>query len=59
MNGTANCTNISHGGWWFTDCHTCNLNGLYGESNVSYIPWRILEGCEYNITRTEMKILPV
>ncbi|XP_033757336.1 ficolin-2-like [Pecten maximus] len=39
-----NCAQGYHGSWWFSDCFTCNLNGLYvtdnGEVNTTAIIWR-------------------
>ena len=30
-----NCAVMLKGGWWFYDCHNCNLNGPYHKSAVN------------------------
>ena len=29
-----NCAVHYYGGWWFYDCHNCNLNGFYYKTAV-------------------------
>ena len=55
-----NCAQIYHGGWWYTDCHDSNLNGLYG--NTSYgqgLSWRASQGYYHSASFSEMKIRPL
>lgn len=54
-----NCALTQTGGWWFTDCHMCYLNGVYGETQSPGIRWYHLPDGQFNIKSTEMKIRPV
>lgn len=59
-----NCaSNNQHGGgWWYTQCDSCNLNARYGvfsDYNPGGIDWDNLPGGKLGLTRTEMKIRPV
>ena len=58
-----NCANAFYGAWWYDDCHSSNLNGIYRHSNpcpvgdgLIWFDWR---GDAYSLKRTEMKIRPV
>ncbi|XP_071492964.1 microfibril-associated glycoprotein 4-like [Diadema antillarum] len=56
-----NCAYSYHGAWWYTSCHSSNLNGYYinggttsGYANAAV--WYHLHGHNYGLMRTEMKI---
>ncbi|XP_022107429.1 ficolin-2-like [Acanthaster planci] len=55
-----NCAVAFTGAWWYTSCHSSNLNGLYlsGETDVyaKGVVWRYWKGYYYSLKRTEMKI---
>ncbi|WAR30088.1 FCN2-like protein, partial [Mya arenaria] len=34
-NSTSMCSHYNHGGWWYNDCSTKNLNGQYNASSDS------------------------
>ena len=49
----ANCASFLFGGWWFDDCHECNLNGKYysgGKMAIDYKSKNILiyTGIQWN-----------
>ncbi|KXJ29924.1 Ficolin-1 [Exaiptasia diaphana] len=55
----ANCAQEYTGAWWYNDCHTSNLNGLY--NNTEYgkgVIWYAFRGVYYSMKRAEMKIRP-
>ncbi|KAK3606147.1 hypothetical protein CHS0354_010778 [Potamilus streckersoni] len=52
-----NCAIEFFGGWWYSDCHACNLNGLYG--SVEYgkgLNWISLSGLGVSMKFVEMKL---
>ncbi|XP_062973103.1 veficolin-1-like [Elgaria multicarinata webbii] len=58
----ANCAVSFKGAWWYTACHSSNLNGLYlkGEhtSYANGINWSTGKGHHYSYKYTDMKIRP-
>jgi len=55
-----NCAYLNKGGWWFTSCYSCHLNGRFYNSSsvwnfdcIIWMQWKI-----YSLTFTEMKIKP-
>ena len=57
------CANSYHGAWWYTACHSSNLNGYYYQKgeNVSYargIIWYHWKGYYESYKTATMKIRP-
>ena len=57
------CAEKHKGGWWYQNCHTSNLNGLYLRGRHPKIPggvaWLGFRGYRYSLKRTEMKVKPI
>jgi len=57
------CAVTFRGAWWYSKCHSANLNGAYlGGSHTSYadgVEWSRWKGQYYSLRFTEMKIKPV
>ncbi|XP_028674201.2 ficolin-2-like [Erpetoichthys calabaricus] len=57
------CASAYKGGWWYSDCHFSNLNGLYlrgsHESYANGINWRTGKGYNYSYKYCDMKFRPV
>nr|QHR82843.1 veficolin 2 [Vipera anatolica senliki] len=58
----ASCAANYKGGWWYSACHSSNLNGLYHKGeHTSYadgINWRTGRGHNYSYKYVDMKIRP-
>eukprot|EP00112_Aurelia_sp_Birch-Aquarium-sp1_P026907 Seg985.4 transcript_id=Seg985.4/GoldUCD/mRNA.D3Y31 product="Fibrinogen C domain-containing protein 1" protein_id=Seg985.4/GoldUCD/D3Y31 len=54
------CAQVYKGAWWYSECHTSNLNGRYlkghYKSNAEGVCWRTFRGYYYSLKRTEIKI---
>lgn len=61
-NGGSSCAVSYKGAWWYTDCHSSNLNGFYHHGkHSSYadgVNWQAWKGYKYSLKRAEMKIRP-
>ncbi len=59
---STHCSLTFKGGWWYKDCHSVNLNGLYlnavTESYADGVVWQPWHGHNYSLKTTEMKIRP-
>ncbi|OCT66963.1 hypothetical protein XELAEV_18038245mg [Xenopus laevis] len=57
-----NCARSYKGAWWYTKCHSSNLNGLYLRGNhTSYangVNWGAGKGYNYSYKVSEMKFRP-
>ncbi|XP_045175897.2 microfibril-associated glycoprotein 4-like [Mercenaria mercenaria] len=52
-----NCAVTFHGAWWYTDCHSSNLNGDYGNTDYAKGPvWSSWKGHYSPMKTTEMKV---
>ena len=54
------CAQTFKGGWWYSNCHSSNLNSLYhGGAHSSYadgVNWRTWKGYYYSLKFAEMKV---
>ena len=58
----SSCAKAYKGGWWYSVCHSSNLNGMYHKGvHKSYadgINWSAWKGNYYSLKFTEMKVRP-
>ena len=63
QHNSGNCAAFSKGAWWYTACHSSNLNGRYHHGkHSSYadgVNWSSWKGQRYSVKKAEMKIRPV
>ncbi|XP_054163924.1 fibrinogen C domain-containing protein 1-like [Oppia nitens] len=59
----SNCAIEHTGAWWYNQCETANLNGLYLSGMYSKIYtgmyWQDWQGSSYSLKRTNIKIRPI
>ena len=59
---SGNCAETFKGAWWYSYCHSSNLNGFYYEgAHKSYadgVNWYTWKGNHYSLKFTEMKVRP-
>ena len=59
--GYGNCAVAFEGAWWYNDCHTSNLNGIYLTNtlvqNSHGIIWNSWKG-HYPVSKDVMRIKP-
>lgn len=60
---SGNCASEYSGAWWYTSCHTANLNGVYlGGPTSNYakgVVWNSWKGYSYSLKFVEIKIRPL
>ena len=63
--GWQNCAKAFTGGWWFNDCHSSNLNGIYHNGHYSTtqgdrngVVWVTWKGLQESLKETTMMIRP-
>jgi hypothetical protein len=63
--GWRNCAEAFTGGWWFHDCHSSNLNGIYHNGHYSTaegdrdgVVWEAWKGLQESLKETVMRIRP-
>lgn len=55
-----NCADRYGGGWWYRNCHSSNLNGIYlNDEYGKGLNWKSWRGHSESMKNSEMKIRPV
>ncbi|XP_066280441.1 microfibril-associated glycoprotein 4-like [Branchiostoma lanceolatum] len=59
---SSSCAQTYKGAWWYSACHSSNLNGVYHlgdhDSYADGVNWQQWKGYRHSLKRTEMKIRP-
>ncbi|XP_065053867.1 fibrinogen-like protein 1 isoform X2 [Rhopilema esculentum] len=55
-NFLTNCAVEYNGGWWYSICHSCHINGLLPLSKTPSYTWRIVDSRYCCISFSEMKV---
>jgi len=53
-----NCAAWAHGAWWYLDCYSANLNGLYNGKHPQDFSWDISGGVSTTLKTSTMMIRP-
>ena len=63
--GWQNCATAFTEGWWFHNCHSSNLNGIYhrgqylpSEGDRNGVVWETWKGLQESLVMTTMKVRP-
>ena len=56
---SVNCATSRHGAWWYKNCDTSNLNGLYrsGQSGDQGVVWDTFLNNHTSLKFAQMKLL--
>lgn len=51
-----NCAYRRHGGWWYNDCFTANMNAIYQPhvTNRRSVSWNSFRGPDYSLKKAQM-----